>query len=477
MKKRLFTILTVLVGVMFVTSCDKKDDPVPPFNPTVKATNEEILDLMKRNYLWTLPASPNSEQETPAFFASLLNQNDHYTDVNANGQMVAYNYSRISPVTTPVPTYDPGFEYAINKYVSGVTYYVVLYIKPGTNAALDQSLGRGMYITTVNGTTVTETNASTLLYNAYKDGNEVNLKIRTPMVTTELPVKFTPAKNYVEAPMIAFNTFMAGTKKVGYICYNSFVAGTNGEYDTSLASKLNEFKNEGVKVLVFDVRYNSSGNTNSVVIAGSAMVKDRDVSKTFIQQVFRPDLPNPSVPLNFLDNTKPSGGTAIPKLGDNLEKIYIITGQTTAGAPEALINALKAYRSADIILVGEKTKGRTVAVARSTENGPQQPGNWNLTLAFNYLADMNKNYSNYASGFTPNTEIKEVEVAAKAGILLGDLGVVDGAKKEVVLSKVRDMIAGITTRSTSVSTGSDRPLETSLGNRPGSNETTVDLQQ
>lgn len=465
MKKKLFTILTIVLGTMFMVSCGGNDDPDPA---PVNTDNAKILTVMQNNYLWPLPANPNLSLDTRTFFGSLLSQNDKYTDGN-----ITYTYSRISSTSDPVTTvYDAGFEYAINNYVSGVTYYVVLYVKPGTPAS--SYLTRGLYITKVGNTTVTAANAATLLPAAYAKGGEIAVSIRTPMIETERVVRFAPAANYVEAPMLTSKVLMAGSKKVGYIVYNNFSQGSNGAYDTSLANKLTEFKSQGVTTLVFDVRYNSGGSVYAVQSLGSALVKARDTNKAFIQQVFRPDLPKPFIPLNFQDKT--GGGTTIPTLGDNLDKIYIITGQTTAGAPEALINALKAYRNADIVLVGEKTKGRNIATARTTENGATSTsGNWNLTLAYNYLADVNKNY-NYTAGFTPSTVIKEVEVAATNKILLGELG----TEQEVILSRVLAMISG-TAKSTSVletrSMSSERELKTSLGNRPGSNETTVDLQQ
>lgn len=462
MKKRLFTILTIVLGTMFMVSCGG-DDPVPA-PPVDTKTNELVLTVMKNNYLWT-PNNVSLEQETPAFFKSLLSANDVYTDGGNK-----YNYSRISSASEPAVTvYDPGFEYAINNYISGVTYYVVLYVKPNTPAANDKSLARGLYITKVNGTAVTAANASTLLASAYSKGEKVTLTIVTPMMTNLRDVSFTPVANYVEAPMHASSILTAGSKKVGYIAYNNFSAGANYAYDNSLAAKLTEFKDKGVTDLVFDVRYNSGGSLSGVQALGSALVKGRDINKAFIQQVFRPDLPKPFIPLNFRDKTL--GNTAIPTLGDQLDKIYIITGQTTAGASEALINAIKAYRLNDVVLVGEKTKGRNIATARTTEK--ETGAKWNLTLAYLYMADVNKNY-NYTAGFAPNTPIQEVKVAAEKKILLGELGTAD----EVILSQILATIGGAksTLSVETRSTGFERELKTSLSNRIGANETMVDLQ-
>lgn len=464
MKKRLFTILTIVLGTMFMVSCGD-DDPKPaPVNPDV---NEDILEIMTRNYLWALPAEPNIYQPTEPFFTSLLHKNDVYTD---GGQ--TYNYSRISPVSNQTSTvYDPGFEYAINNYTGGVTYYVILYVKPGTSAA--DYLLRGLYITTVNGTAVTAANASTLLYDAYSKGADVKLSIRTPQITAEKTITIKPYANYVEKPLHTFSVLTGGnlgSKKVGYILYNHFSSGPKANdysYDNTLAAKLAEFKTNGVTTLVFDVRYNSGGSVSAIQSLGSALVKGRDISKVFIEQIPRADLSNPNNTLKFQDKT--AGNTNIPKLGDDLDKIYIITGQSTAGASEAFINALKAYRT-DVVLVGETTKGRAVATA-GTQDASKQ---WNLRLALSYLADVNKKYEYNNKGFTPNNKIQEVQANADANnTILGEMG----TDKEIILSQILEMINGteFTAAPGTRSSAFDREVKTSLFRRPGANETTIDL--
>lgn len=461
MRKKLFTILTIVLGTMFMVSCGSDDNPTPVFDT---ATNQKVLTVMQEFYLWE-PKDASLSQETKTFFGSILNDKDIYT----NGEE-KYRYSSISEANAPVATvYDPGFEYAINNYLDKVTYYVVLYVKPNTPAS--NYLARGLYITKVNGTAVTKDNAETLLPTAYSKGGDITLTIRTPMITTETTLKaFAPVANHQENPLLTSSILTAGAKKVGYVAYNNFSSGVNYAYDDALANTLNNFKSQGVNTLVFDVRYNSGGSVYAVQALGSALVKGRDVNKAFIQQVRRVS----SSPLNFQDKTR--GKAAIPTLGDNLDKIYIITGQATAGASEALINAIKAYRGSDIEVVGEKSKGRTVAIAGASENAtPENPtasGKWSLRIAYSHLADFNKGY-NYANGIALNTQIKEVEVAATKGILLGELG----TENEVILSQILNMIKG-NTKGGSVdirSTAFEKEVKTSLSRRRGSNETTVDL--
>ena len=422
MKKRLFTILSVVLGTMFMVSCGG-DDPVPT-PPVDTKTNEQILTVMKDNYLWN-PNNVSLEQETPAFFKSLLSANDVYTDGGNK-----YNYSNIWKVGEATGTsYDPGFEYAINKYEGGLTYYVIYYVKQGTDAA--NYLGRGMYITKVNDVAVSASNAATLLKDVYTKGGDMKLSILTPVLLEEKVFTVKPKANYQENPLLVANPNVAtsGSKKIGYIAYNHFGSG----YDDALANKLSKFKD--VSVLVLDLRYNPGGGMVTANVLGSALVKNRDTSKPFMYEVRRTDLDKDKA-YNYLDKT--AGGIAIPKLGDQLSKVYIITGQNTNGATTAFVNAMKTARP-DVIVYGEKTKGQNVLRGTTTVDNQ-----WSLLVAMSYMADANKKYS-YTGGIAPTVLVQEVqENASLKNTMLAALG----TKDEIILSRILTAEGVTTTRST-----------------------------
>lgn len=428
MKKRLFTILSVVLGAGFMVSCGGDDPaPTPPIDTTV---NQNILEVMQRNYLWA-PNNVALNQETPTFFNSLLSSNDTYKDGNNT-----YSYSSISKLGEATGTsYDPGFEYAINKYEGGLTYYVIYYVKQDTDAA--NYLGRGMYITKVNNEAVSATNAATLLKKAYSSGADMKLTILTPMILEEKTFTVKPKANLQENPLLVANTNVvpSASKRIGYIAYNHFSSGANGAYDNALANKLAEFKD--VAVLVLDLRYNPGGGMVTANILGSALVKNRDTSKPFMYEVKRTDL-NKDAAHNYLDKT--AGGVAIPKLGDQLSKVYIITGQNTNGGTTAFVNAMKAARP-DVIVYGEKTKGQNVLRGSTVVDNQ-----WFLMVAMSYMADANKKY-NYTGGIAPNVVVQEVqENASLKNTMLAPLG----SKDEIILSRILTAEGVAVTKSTNL---------------------------
>lgn len=447
MKKRLFTILSIVLGSAFMVSCGS-DDPAP--SPVDTTVNQKILTVMQNNYLWT-PNNVALSQEAPAFFNSLLNSNDKYKDGNNT-----YTYSSIWKVSDASGvSYDPGFEYAINKYEGGLTYYVIYYVKEGTDAA--NYLGRGMYITKVNNEAVSAANASTLLKEAYSKGGDMKLTILTPMILEEKTFTVKPKANHQENPLLAVNANVVPTAvtKVGYIAYNHFKSGENGSYDNALANKLAEFKD--ATVLVVDLRYNAGGaGMTTASILGSALVKNRDTSKPFMYEVRRGDL-NKDVAHNYMDKTV--GGVAIPKLGDQLNKVYIITGQNTNGLTAGFVKAMKLARP-DVVVYGEKTKGQNILRGSATIDNQ-----WHLIVAMSYMADANKKYD-YTGGIAPGVVVQEVqENASLKNTMLAPLG----NKEEIILARILKAEGVAVTKSTNLfdaeETVSTKAIRSSLSDK------------
>lgn len=446
MKKRLFTILSIVLGVASMMSC-ASDNSNPSSVDT--SVNQEILGVMQNNYLWT-PNNVAVNQEAPAFFSSLLNPNDKYKDGNNT-----YTYSSISNIgeATGV-SYDPGFEYAINKYEGGLTYYVIYYVKQGTDAA--NYLGRGMYITKVNNEAVSAANAATLLEEAYSKGGDMKLTILTPMILEEKTFTIKPQANYKENPLLVANANVVPTagKKIAYIAYNHFSSGENGAYDNALANKLAEFKD--ATVLVIDLRYNAGGGMTTASVLGSALVKNRDTSKPFMYEVRRGDL-NKDVAYNYLDKTV--GGVDIPKLGDKLNTVYIITGQNTTGVTAGFVNAMKIARP-DVIVYGEKTKGQNILTGTIIVDNQ-----WFLVIAKSYIADANKQYG-YTEGINPGVVVQEVqENASLKNTMLAPLG----SKDEIILARILTAEGVSVTKSTNLfdteGAASTRAIRSSLSDK------------
>ncbi len=459
MKKKLLPITIGLLSIFFMVSCES-DEPSFSTGPTpdAKEVNEWLYDkIFKENYLWDVPSSPDLSLEPEDFFKKLLDKNDTYSWLSKT--------ANLPPATT---TYDIGFEYAANKYNDGNIYYVVYYVKKGSDAE-SKGLRRGYIIGQVNGKKIeSEKDAETLLSDAYKDGASVQISyIIPPESESAKVIDIVPTVQNLdkEDPLYTSNIIEYGSnKKIGYLVYNMF----NAAYDNDLALKLKDFMDQGVNHLVLDLRYNAGGSLTSTQVLGSALVKDRDTSAPFMIYERRTDLKN--TPLPFLDKT--SGGAEIPKLGDQLEGLYIITGAYTSAASEVFINSLYAYTSTYTAIIGEKTaglEGNNLAFA-TTKNDPKN--DWTVHLPVAKMVNKDLKDSFYVGGIKPDKEV--FEVSKDETELLYPLG----DQEETVLYTIiinLDELKDSNRSATTYKAEGSRTISSSISQKPWAKQTTINL--
>lgn len=430
-RKNLFFAVLIAIGGLFSWACSNNNGGGSVIEFPDEA-NDSILKLMKANYCWNLPTeTPDIMMDSEAFFKKLLNSKDTTSWIKLT--------SDIPTVTT---AYDIGFEYAANKYDNGKTYYAILYVKKGTKAEKVE-IERGYLITHVSPTglpkdtiAVTKDNYNTLLPNCITSGKQFSILYRIPnggeAASTFNPEDVAVSPSKVQDPLYYSNAdiYPASGKKIGYIVYNHFLSANT--YLSPLISKLNEFKNEGVKTLILDLRYNSTGGYSYLSALGSSLVKTQDQGAAFAY-LAREDS-SKDIPYKF------STDKTILSLGDQLDNIYIITGKSTAGPSETLIHALRAYWGDKIVVTGEDTQGKNLAVSGATaiklSDGSSK---WAINIALGHFADKNKSYS-YRTKV--NTEFKEINTEAGTTKQLKPLGDIE----EYVLKGTLKEITGIETQ-------------------------------
>jgi carboxyl-terminal processing protease len=213
------------------------------------------------------------------------------------------------------------------------------------SAAGRAGIHRGWRITKINGSTnMTTGNASQIVNGVYEssstaftfqkpDGTSVNVTLN--------------ANAYTEHPVVLDSVYTAGSKKVGYLVFNSFLGDTTRIYN-DFNRVFSRFSREGVNEVVIDLRYNGGGYVT---------VQER-LANYLVNAAY-----NGQVMMTEKFNDKNSGynsTTRFRKLGAlNLNRIFFIASNSTASASELLINNLKAYM--DVRLVGpSNTTGKPV---------------------------------------------------------------------------------------------------------------------
>lgn len=223
------------------------------------------------------------------------------------------------------------------------------------SVADNANLTRGQYIIQIDGTNITSENVNTLLspdtYTLhFADHNDNGTPETTDDTFTANGTTVTLTKVFFpENPIHKTSIIDVDGEKLGYIFYNRFLS----EFDDELNSAFAQFKSNNIQHLVIDLRYNPGGSVNSSRLFGS-MVTGQFVGQVFSKLIYNSSLQELNTIYEFLNNFD---GNTINSL--NLEKIYVLTTESSASASELLINSLKPYIT--VVQIGTHTIGKTQA--------------------------------------------------------------------------------------------------------------------
>lgn len=405
-KRQLFSILLILVTAFFISCKDNEDDTNNSSNETI---NKWIYDNMEQYYLWNnqLRTNPDYSLTPGNFFKSILyTKEDRFS-------WIQDNYEDLINGLNGVESQEIGFDYMFWQSSSaGRIYIEVLYPKKGTDATA-KGLLRGDLITSVNGQEITTSNYTTILsgsssytFNVCK--NLGNWKLSAPTTITVVP-----SSNYSEDPVYLAKTIKTNNGNAGYFVYNFFANDKGDEsylYSKEMTNVFNKFIDDGVSNLILDLRYNSGGAASSALILASALVKSRTTSNVFAAYTYNSGLTaylqkeygasSSYFRDNFIDNftAKDNVSVSIPKLGDKLNHIYILTGKYTASASELIINGLKPYMN--ITLIGDTTYGKNVGSISIYDEG-SKTNKWGIQPIITKIYN-SKGQSDYSTGFVPD---------------------------------------------------------------------------
>ena len=297
----------VASGVLLMTSCKKAEDvtPVAPATLTKAATgpvtdtevDSWILGNMKFWYYWNdkIPAKPDTTLAPDQFFKSILNTfnattnptGDRFSWINKSADDLKAGLSGEETTT--------GMEFKLFLREANSTDIIakVLYVQRNSPAE-KAGVKRGDIISSVNGTKLTTTNYSDVIFGEgttkmYGFATIDNNKIVDSNVTKSIT-----AVVYQADPVYLDSVYTIKGKKIGYLVYNQFVPGPNNTktaaYDQQLRSVFGKFKGQGISELVLDLRYNPGGYVSSSTVLGSLIGKGINSSKLFYRKEYNATL-------------------------------------------------------------------------------------------------------------------------------------------------------------------------------------------
>lgn len=422
------------VCVLFLMGCSKEDD-----GPK-EDVNSWIYKTMESYYLWNeeIPEKANLDfsQSPDNFFRSLLSDQDGKLDFK--GQRLLFSTIENKETTKAIDGTDSyGFDfvpYSVNQ--NSFYWCLVLYVYPGSPAA-EAGLQRGDWINGLNGRVNNITDysalkkgASAVFTLARYDADKKGLTFtRTIEVQSSRPVEKNP---FLKDSVYYFDEI---GKRVGYLVYNSFTSGPEGQkdlYDTRMRQLFTRFKSAAVNEFILDLRYNGGGLVSSAQLLASFLAPSNALGKVFCQTEYNKNHTDENVATLFKKSSEVSNANL------NLQRLYVLVDEYTASASELVINSLIPYMNRDnITLIGLRTLGKTVG---SRAFGEKEGHGWILhPIIFRiYNADHTADYGN---GFEPDVYLDELEFGANVQPY--------GNVKDACLNKALTLITGRTFKSTS----------------------------
>lgn len=388
--------------IFFLASCKKSDvapavslaPPVDTAKPvSIANLNQTAFNISKDYYLWNnlLPATYNA--------STFADPDAVMTDIR--------QYSRESGFTGPVDRWSFAMKKtewdqlssgmaSINAATSAdgdfgmeVLFHAtgdlrVKKVEPASPAGA-AGIHRGWRITKINGSTnITIENAQYIIDNVYYSTSSTITFVKPDGSVVDITLA---AGHYASKPLYLDTVYTAGSSKVGYMVYNSFL-GDQTKAATSYARAFSGFASAGITDLVVDLRYNGGGYVSLQEKLANYIVNQSASGGVMMKQIY---------------NTSHSSDNSISyfnKAGSvNLPKVYFIVGRSTASAAELLINNLKPYM--DVRLIGpSNTHGKPVGFF------PLEDGEWYVfPVSFKTI---NKNgEGNYYGGFKPNAQVAD----------------------------------------------------------------------
>ncbi len=192
---------------------------------------------------------------------------------------------------------------------------------------------------------------------------------------------------YQEHPVFFDSVYTAGTKKLGYLVFNSFLGDTTEIYN-EFQRVFTKFAQQNVSEVAVDLRYNGGGYVSVQQKLANYLVNASANGQLMMKEQFN----DKYTQFNETDNFQKLGSV-------NLSRVFFIVSSNTASASELVINNLKPFMN--VMLVGpSRTYGKPVGFF------PIPVGEWYI-FPVSFRSTNKNGEGNYFDGLALNNQVAD----------------------------------------------------------------------
>lgn len=339
------SLLWMFITVAVVSSCRKTDAvETPPVTSVDDKIKDTTLEYSRDIYLWNTQIPDNFNARSYDGPDEIMTAIRAYSNEPGFTEPVDHYSFAMKKVEWDNVSSGVSSSFGLNAFFFSDTDLRVRSVEEASPAGM-AGIRRGWkFLKVAGGTDINTDNTDFLVQKIYESPSTAFTFEKPDGSTVDITLN---AATFQEDPIYLDTIYAEGSKKAGYLVFNSFLGDTE-EVISEFQQIFNRFATEGVTDVIVDLRYNGGGYVNLQEKLANYLVKPAADGSIMMNQEFN-------------DNYKVLNEvTKFKKLGSlDVNNLYFIVSDNTASASELLINNLKAYMN--VKLVGpESTYGKPV---------------------------------------------------------------------------------------------------------------------
>ena len=346
-------VLSFSLVILFLAACSSGDSVVGPTEPPAACSNDDqkafVLNALYDWYLWNdlLPSNISiDDYASPEELVTQVTQT--FGPQKADGSGPLDRFSSVGSLQADQQFFGEGryegFGFSWRFEGSNMVFTRVFVDSPAGTAGF----ARGQKVLTIDGRTIAEIDANEGV-NAALGNQTIEFQIEnldTSTFTTTVTKDIVTIDPIPDASVRIIDQG-PGLAPVGYFELATFISTANPEFDTVFG----DFRTNGVRDVIVDMRYNGGGLVNTAELLGDYLGGLDNDGQVFSNTEFNADRGPANNSTDFF---------AVQGNSVSLDRLIIIASRGTASASELVTNSLDPYLADGVYIVGDNTFGKPV---------------------------------------------------------------------------------------------------------------------